>query len=261
MELCITHIDTACLLLEINGFRILTDPTLDQAGKLYYHGFGAISRKLSSPGRRPEELKDIDLVLLSHHQHKDNLDIEGRKHLRTAGKILSTVSASRAIPGVTGLKVWESYGIKDSRLPGLTITATPAQHRPWWIPEFVSGHVIGFIIEFQGQKDGVIYIAGDTVFFRGIHEVAGRYKVDIGIFNVGGVQFKYLTGGGLYTMDAKGLIKAVQVLQPGKVYPVHSSGWSHFSQKESTLKTTMRNHPDTKDRTYFLTTGERTCIY
>ncbi|NQX54040.1 MBL fold metallo-hydrolase [Pedobacter panaciterrae] len=261
MELHITHIDTACVLLELNGFRILTDPTLDQAGKLYHHGFGAISRKLSSPGMLREDLGDVDLVLLSHHQHKDNLDIEGRKYLDTTRCILSTVSASRSIPGITGLRVWESYSVEDLRVPGLMITATPARHRPWWVPEFVSGEVIGFIISYRDQKDGVIYIAGDTVFFKGIYEVARRFKIDVGVFNVGGVQFKYLTGGGLYTMDAEGLIKAVQVLQPAKVYPVHSSGWSHFHQKESALKMALRNHADTKDRTCFLMAGLRTRIY
>jgi len=260
MDLHITHIDTACLLLDINGFRILTDPTLDFAGNLYYHGFGAISRKLNNPAMLPDEITRVDLVLLSHHQHKDNLDTEGKKYLSKVRRILSTVSASRTIPGVTGLKVWESYPIEDVRLPGLTITATPAQHRPWWIPEFVSGEVIGFVITFNAQQNGVIYIAGDTVFFKGINEVADRYKIDVGIFNVGAVKFKYLTGGGLYTMDAEGLIKAVQVLRPVKIYPVHSSGWSHFSQEETTLQTMLCSHPDTMGKTYFLKSGECTPI-
>jgi L-ascorbate metabolism protein UlaG (beta-lactamase superfamily) len=261
MEIQITHIDTACLLIEINGYRILTDPTLDQSGKLYHHGFGAFSRKLSNPGIIPDRIGIVDLVLLSHHQHKDNLDHEGRKYLSTCHSILSTASAARAIPGVKGLKVWESHSVEDIRLPGLTITATPAQHRPRWIPEFVSGEVIGFVIAFNEQRNGVIYIAGDTVFFPGINEVAHRFKVDIGIFNVGGVQFKYLTGCGLYTMDGEGLINAVRVLQPSRIYPVHSSGWSHFGQKEPVLKMTLLNHPVTKDRTYFLRSGERTCVY
>ncbi|WP_169749158.1 hypothetical protein [Flavihumibacter petaseus] len=40
-----THIDTACVLLTIDGFTILTDPTLDAAGHWYHHGIGAFSRK------------------------------------------------------------------------------------------------------------------------------------------------------------------------------------------------------------------------
>ena len=45
MTINITHIDTACILLELNGYTILTDPTLDKAGKLYYHGSGTFSRR------------------------------------------------------------------------------------------------------------------------------------------------------------------------------------------------------------------------
>jgi len=49
MKISITHIDTACILLDINGYKILTDPTLDNAGKLYYHGSGTFSRKTENP--------------------------------------------------------------------------------------------------------------------------------------------------------------------------------------------------------------------
>ncbi len=45
MNIKITHIDTACCLIEIGFFKILTDPVLDNAGKLYHHGYGAISKK------------------------------------------------------------------------------------------------------------------------------------------------------------------------------------------------------------------------
>jgi L-ascorbate metabolism protein UlaG (beta-lactamase superfamily) len=38
MELRITQIDTACMLLDINGFRIVTDPAFDQAGGEYLSG-------------------------------------------------------------------------------------------------------------------------------------------------------------------------------------------------------------------------------
>lgn len=32
MNISVTHIDTACILLEIGGYRIVTDPTLDNRG-------------------------------------------------------------------------------------------------------------------------------------------------------------------------------------------------------------------------------------
>lgn len=232
MKINITHIDTACILLEINGYKILTDPTLDNAGKLYHHGFGTFSRKTESPYIRPEDLEDIDLILLSHHQHKDNLDDNGKKFMAKASKIISTIPASKSLPGIVGLKEWQSCEIENSKLIKLKITATPAQHRPWWLPEFLSGKVIGFVIEFEGQENGVIYISGDTVYFNGMADVVKYFKVDIAIFHVGSVQFRYLTGFGKYTMDGRDFIKAATALRPNIVIPVHYKGWTHFKENE-----------------------------
>jgi len=260
-EVHITHIDTACILLEIGSFRILTDPTLDPAGDLYYHGFGAFSRKTSDPGITKDNLGNIDLVLLSHHQHRDNLDREGRKWLETANCVLSTIPASKAIKNVTGLQEWQTFSVCTTKVSNLRITAIPAQHRPWWLPEWISGKVLGFVIEYDDQEGGVIYVAGDTVFFRGIREVANRFKVNIGIFNVGAVQFPYLTGLGKYTMDGSDLIKAVEVLKPKFVIPVHSRGWTHFKEPEAKLKHLLLEEAKPPGSSVlFLNTGERTMM-
>ena len=118
MAISITHIDTACILLDINDYKILTDPTLDKSGKLYYHGSGSFSRKTDDPAITIDQLHDIDLILLSHHQHKDNFDHNGKKFAATVPLILSTKSAAKAIKGVTGLADWESYKIKSNKVPG-----------------------------------------------------------------------------------------------------------------------------------------------
>lgn len=260
MNIVITHIDTACILLEINGYRIVTDPTLDNAGKLYYHGSGGFSRKTENPALHAWDLKNIDLVLLSHHQHKDNFDTKGKEFALTVPTILSTKPASRVIPGVIGLDNWESYSIQTTGLNNLKITATPAQHHPWWVPEFLAGKVIGFIIEFAGQKNGVIYISGDTVYFKGMNEIAKRFKIDIGIFHLGSVQFRYLTGFGQYTMDSKDLLKAVKMLSPRTIIPVHYKGWSHFKENEQTLRNAIAQNAAVENKTIFLTPGVATAL-
>jgi L-ascorbate metabolism protein UlaG (beta-lactamase superfamily) len=257
-EIFITHIDTACVLLEINGFKILTDPTLDNAGHLYHHGFGAMSRKTDNPAIASEALKDIDLILLSHHQHKDNFDILGKAFSKQVSTIVSTVPASKAIKGVIGLNDWETTTINSPKINNLTITATPAQHHPWWLPEFFSGKVIGFVIEFDGQENGAIYISGDTVYFKGIDEIAKRYKVDIGIFHVGSAQFRYLSGFGQYTMDSKDLLKAVEVIQPNTIVPIHYKGWTHFKETTTALTNAVSANTAVKNKTSFLTSGVRT---
>lgn len=257
MNLTIIHIDTACILLDINGFRILTDPTLDKAGHLYYHGFGAVSRKTDDPALPPGNLHNIDLILLSHHQHKDNLDTTGKAFLDQATvPILSTPKAAHDLPRVTGLANWQTMAIDTPKVRNLRITATPAQHHPWWIPEFISGPVIGFVIEYDGQKNGVIYISGDTVYFKGIEEVAQRYDIDIAILHAGGVQFRYLTGLGIYTMNSRHLLKSIKMLNPCSVIPIHFRGWSHFKEKESTLRRNLHDNTFIGNRTIFLQSGE-----
>lgn len=261
MNVSITHIDTACILIDINGFRMLTDPTLDQAGNTYHHGFGAISRKTDDPALSPGLLDHIDLVLLSHHQHKDNLDVQGKAFLdTTTAPILSTTKAAHDLPRVTGLAAWETIAIDTPLVKGLRITATPAQHHPWWIPAFISGPVIGFVIEYDGQENGVIYISGDTVYFRGIDEVAQRYTIDIAILHAGGVQFRYLTGLGIYTMNSKHLLRCIKVLDPNKIIPIHVRGWTHFKEKESTLHRAIHNNPFIQPKTFFLKSGEPVLI-
>ncbi|MBV7529786.1 MBL fold metallo-hydrolase [Chitinophaga sp. sic0106] len=235
----ITHIDTACVLIDIAGYKILTDPTLDAPGKLYYHGSGGFSRKTSVPAAAISAA-DIDLVLLSHHQHKDNFDREGRKLTEQVPLVLSTRAAAKILPNARGLKAWESFTIADQRLPDLKITATPAQHHPWWVPEFFAGEVIGFVIECRQLPDGALYISGDTVYFKGLGEIGRRFHIDIGIFHVGAVQFRYLTGWGKYTFNSRELLKTIHELKPAHVIPVHFKGWTHFKEKEPVLRNALQ---------------------
>jgi L-ascorbate metabolism protein UlaG (beta-lactamase superfamily) len=255
MNITITHIDTACILLDINGYKILTDPTLDQAGRVYHHGYGGISRKTGSPALLPDDLSNIDLILLSHHQHKDNLDIEGMRFAEQAPNIISTKAARRVLPQTIGLDNWEYVDIKSDKVTNLRITATPAQHHPSWLPEFISGKVIGFVIEFDEQEKGVIYISGDTVYFEGIDEVARRYNIDAAIMHLGAVQFRYLTGFGRYTMDGKDLIKAVKVLRPCTILPIHYRGWTHFKESEDALRKLLEEQDEINYKTIFLKPG------
>ena len=220
------------MIIDINGFRILTDPVFDKPGKLYHFGYGSFSRKTGSPAVAVNDIGNIDLILLSHGQHKDNFDDLGKAFAQSVDKILTTNSSAKKLKNATGLRPFESFSIDDPRVPGLKITATPCQHHPGWLPKFFSGHVIGFVIELEGQQDGVLYISGDTVFFKGIKQIADKFKINQAIVHLGGVRFPYLTGLGRYTFDAKQALKAIRLLKPRKVIPVHDSGWTHFKDKK-----------------------------
>src|SRR4028118_1156037 len=76
-EIRVTYFDTAMVLIEVGGVRLLTDPVLDPAGSAFDYGLYRLE-KTSPVSVTPEQLGRIDAVLLSHEQHGDNLARAGR---------------------------------------------------------------------------------------------------------------------------------------------------------------------------------------
>lgn len=87
----LTHIGGPTTLIEIGGWRLLTDPTFDAPGRRYGFGWGASSRKLAGPALAADDIGRIDAILLTHDHHADNLDDAG-------GPLPSPRSASGRTP-------------------------------------------------------------------------------------------------------------------------------------------------------------------
>jgi len=241
MNPIITHIDTACCLIRIEEITLLTDPVLDEPGKRYHHGWGAFSKKTSTPAITQEQLEDVDLVLLSHPQHKDNFDESGKAFAATVPTILSTAAIERKFPNGIGMRPWESHEIVLRSGAVLTITATPAKHHPHWLPGFISGPVVGFMITHSSEPE-TLYISGDTIYFKGIAEIKDRFpEITYALLHAGGVQFPYLTGKGCYTMDNKGVQQMIETLKPKLAIPIHTEGWSHFREDKVALQAALKN--------------------
>ena len=92
----LTHIGGPTVLIELDGWRLLTDPTFDPAGGAYRFGWGTGSRKLAGPSIPASALGRIDAVLLTHEHHEDNLDAAGRALLPQAGTVVTKI----AVPGM-----------------------------------------------------------------------------------------------------------------------------------------------------------------
>ena len=61
----LTHIGGPTVLIEVGGWRLLTDPTFDPPGRRYDFGLGTSSRKLAGPSVDPSELDDAGRRVLS----------------------------------------------------------------------------------------------------------------------------------------------------------------------------------------------------
>jgi len=238
MNVTITQIDTACMLIDINGYRIVTDPAFDAAGGSYQSGSGRILKKTGAPALHPSDLGHVDLVLLSHDQHKDNLDDSGREFLRTVPMVISTKEARErlGLVTVTGVDEWEAVTITTDKAPGLSVTGTPCMHGSDEELHRIAGHVLGFILEWDGQKNGVLYISGDTVFFKGIEEVAERYTVDTAILHIGRAGFPAQIGDRYLTFTTEEAIRTARLMHVNKLVPTHQEGWEHFQENRAKSK-------------------------
>ena len=83
MTLSITLIGGPTALIEIDGFRLLTDPIFDQPRAFQLPHVKL--EKLAGPALDAGEIGEVDAVLLSHDQHSDNLDQSGKDFLITPG--------------------------------------------------------------------------------------------------------------------------------------------------------------------------------
>jgi L-ascorbate metabolism protein UlaG (beta-lactamase superfamily) len=231
-SLRLTHIGTATVLLEIGSLRILTDPAFDPAGSRYkWAPIGASSTKLEDPALSPDHdaMARFDAILVTHAQHDDNLDATGRTLFDRATRILTTRSSARRLCGKTeGLRPWETTELIAADGQKLRVTATPARHGPPLSLPFV-GEVIGFLLEWEGQTHGPLYISGDTVWFAGIAEIARRYQIGLALLHMGEAKLP-ATGPFRLTMDGTQAARAAKALGARTIVPIHYDGWSHFRE-------------------------------
>jgi L-ascorbate metabolism protein UlaG (beta-lactamase superfamily) len=252
----ITHIGGPTVLIEVGGWRLLTDPTFDPPGGKYKFGWGTGSEKLAGPSVEAGELDPIDAVLLTHDHHGDNLDTAGRALLSEAGVVVTTVPGAKRLGGSTrGLAAWDETALTVPAKPEITVTATPCRHGPP-LSHPLAGEVVGFGLGWPGQEHGVLWISGDTVLYRGVLEVADRLEVDTAVLHLGGVQFP-ITGPVHYSMTAEGAVALCERVRPRTVIPVHYEGWKHFREGREAVERAFANAPpEVRDGVRWLPIGE-----
>jgi L-ascorbate metabolism protein UlaG (beta-lactamase superfamily) len=239
----LTHIGGPTVLIEVGGWRLLTDPTFDPPGRRYAFGWGAFSRKLAGPAFPAADLAPIDAVLLSHDHHGDNLDAAGRALLPSVPVVVTTASGARRLGGAArGLDPWETTRLEAPGRPAIEITATPCRHGPQRA-RFIIGDVVGFALRWEGQADGALWITGDTVLYDGVREVARRVEVDTALVHLGCVRFP-VTGPVRYTMTAREAVELLGLVRPRTAIPVHYEGWRHFREDRAAIERELADAPE-----------------
>ncbi|MFS2189873.1 L-ascorbate metabolism protein UlaG (beta-lactamase superfamily) [Mucilaginibacter sp. SG538B] len=223
-EVNVTYLGGPTIILEIGGLRLMTDPTLDPAGEQFMINDKPAYHKTEGPATT--DIGKIDVVLLSHDQHGDNLDHAGRELLKQVDKTLTTkIGAERLGGNAFGLAPWESIALNDE----VVITGTPARHGPAG-SEKLTGDVTGFIVTIAGLQ---IYITGDTVFYDGVKEVAEKFKPQYVFIFAGAAKPR---GPFNVTMGTNDAIDTAFAFPDATIIPVHFEGWSHYTETGEMLQ-------------------------
>jgi L-ascorbate metabolism protein UlaG (beta-lactamase superfamily) len=217
-------------LLEYAGLRWLTDPTFSAPGE--YAG-GLV--KTTGPAVAIDELNRIDVVLLSHDHHADNLDPAGRELALRAGRVFTTkAGAARLGGGVVGLDPWDTATLDRPDGASVSVTALPALHGPPGCEE-ITGPVIGFLLSGDGLS--TVYVSGDNASLDVVRDIGQRVgPVDVAILFAGAVQLTKRFDGAYLTLSADRAAEATLILDARVAIPLHFEGWAHVTQGADELR-------------------------
>jgi len=190
----------ACILLESNGQNILIDPFLT--------GNPAAAVKAA------DVPADFILVSHGHGDHVgDAIDIAGR----TGAMVIANYEISEWLKAKGVAKVHGQQHGGGHAFPFGRVKLTLAFHGSMLPDGSNGGNPCGFLITL---KDGAkIYHAADTGLF-GDMRLIGEEGLDLAILPIGDN----------YTMGPDDALRAVKMLEPKKVLPIHYNTWEIIAQ-------------------------------
>jgi L-ascorbate metabolism protein UlaG (beta-lactamase superfamily) len=233
----LTWIGTATTLLRYGGFTVLTDPNFLHRGQLAYLGKGLVSRRLTDPAVRLEDLPPLDAVVLSH-LHGDHFDRVARRGLPRDVPVLTTPAAARTLRGwgfsrAVGLSTWSAHELRSPAGDVLRVTAAPGRHARGPLQALLPP-VMGSVLEYRPAGDDVplsVYVTGDTLVVDDLREVPRRHpSLDLGLWHLGGTRIPGVLGlGALVTMDGRQGADLLELVRPTTVVPIHHGDYGVFT--------------------------------
>lgn len=181
-----------------------------------------------------QDLDRADIVAVTHN-HFDHVGQAVELIAKTGATLVTMVETTEALKaaGVPAERcLFGGIGMNiggQVNLDGIRITMTPALHSS------ASGNPTGFVIELEDGK--TIYHAGDTGVFADMALIGELYPLDVALLPIGDV----------FTMGTKQAAKAVSLLQPKVVIPMHFGSFPILVQDPALFAAAVnQNRPQTR---------------
>jgi L-ascorbate metabolism protein UlaG (beta-lactamase superfamily) len=198
----VTWVGHATVLIEMDGVRILTDPSLRR-------WTGALRRYGPLPDSGVH--RRLDAVLISH-LHIDHLDTLSLKTLPKSAVVIGPPLVGRTVHKVGFRTVIETRRDTIMHVGDVDVVAVHASHtrRRWVLTP--PTEPLGFII----QGSSTVYFAGDTAIFDGMEDLHERIDVALLPIETWGVR----PPEGRH-MSPRSAASALALLRPRIAVPIH----------------------------------------
>jgi L-ascorbate metabolism protein UlaG (beta-lactamase superfamily) len=185
--------------------------------KVIYLGHAAFmlegsSKVLIDPYILNNPLVNIDVgslepeVILVTHAHHDHLGDAIEISRRTSAPILSTPEVAAYCEEKGGISIAAHMG-GEIPLEGIIVKIFPA-----WHTSSLEGRMLGAPVSFVISMDGrSLYHAGDTALFGDMSLIGEEFDLDLALLPIGG----------WYTMGQANALRALDLLRPRMVVPMH----------------------------------------
>lgn len=169
-------------------FRLMIDPYLSDSLARKYAGKEFPHVRMMPPPIRPEDVKNLDLLLCSHG-HTDHMDpetVSGVMHTSPECRIVFPAAETdkiRAIGPDPDRIIPADEGDCIEAAEGISISVIASAHEQIKTNEAGQHHFLGYIIRLGGY---VVYHAGDCVPYAGLEDKLRGKNIDLAMMPVNG---------------------------------------------------------------------------
>ena len=190
MSITVTWYGHACIGLEVGEHRLLVDPFLTG------NALAAVS---------PSDVNPTDILIT--HGHGDHVGDGLEIAQRTGALVISNFEITSWFQAQGYENVHPQHIGGGFRYPFGYLKLTIAHHGSALPDGSYGGAPCGFLLETEGKR---LYLAGDTGLFY-----------DMKLIGEGGLDLAMLPIGDNFTMGPDDALRAVELLQPRLVVPIH----------------------------------------
>jgi L-ascorbate metabolism protein UlaG (beta-lactamase superfamily) len=252
-RLSVLWVGHATTLIQIDDKMILTDPVFTTT-------VGQFSKRLVEPGISPENLPDLDAVLISH-MHIEHLSPASLDMFESKIRNLRIPQGGLVyIPNydfeTNELQTWQSW--EDD---GLKITAVPVSHNGWRYGldgAWMENSYTGYIIEYNEIK---VYFGGDTGYDSTyFHETGRRFPgIDLALLPIAPIHPREYSW--QRHTDPRAAIQIKHELGAKRFMPMHYDTFPEsldtLGEATATLRTEMEKQNLTSKQIVILDIGEQ----